>query len=143
MGFGIALVMSPMSTAAMNAVSVQKAGIASGVLQMARMVGGTVGVAATGAIFQSKLGSGFDPAALATAPEAARAVFVDALSSAMLLAAAVSLLGLVVAVTLVRGGGKRDEARRPAEAASPAPEAPANAPAAQAPVPAASGPPSR
>jgi len=143
LGFGIALVMSPMSTAAMNAVSVQKAGIASGVLQMARMVGGTVGVAATGAIFQSKLGSGFDPAALATAPEAARAVFVDALSSAMLLAAAVSLLGLVVAVTLVRGGGKRDEARRPAEAASPAPEAPANAPAAQAPVPAASGPPSR
>jgi EmrB/QacA subfamily drug resistance transporter len=143
LGFGIALVMSPMSTAAMNAVSVQKAGIASGVLQMARMVGGTVGVAATGAIFQSKLGSGFDPAALATAPEAARAVFVDALSSAMLLAAAVSLLGLVVAVTLVRGGGKRDEARRPAEAASPAPEAPANAPAAPAPVPAASGPPSR
>jgi EmrB/QacA subfamily drug resistance transporter len=143
LGFGIALVMSPMSTAAMNAVSVQKAGIASGVLQMARMVGGTVGVAATGAIFQSKLGSGFDPAALATAPEAARAVFVDALSSAMLLAAAVSLLGLAVAVTLVRGGGKRDEARRPVEAASPAPEAPANAPAAQAPVPAASGPPSR
>jgi MFS family permease len=104
MGFGIALVMSPMSTAAMNAVSVQKSGIASGVLQMARMVGGTVGVAATGAIFQSDLGSGFDPAALAAAPEAARAAFVDALDSAMLLAAGVSLLGFLVAVALVRGG---------------------------------------
>ena len=32
MGIGIALVMSPMSTAAMNAVSVQKSGVASGVL---------------------------------------------------------------------------------------------------------------
>src|SRR2546430_5812120 len=58
MGVGIALVMSPMSTAAMNAVSVAKSGVASGVLQMSRMIGASVGVAATGAIFQSRLGSG-------------------------------------------------------------------------------------
>jgi EmrB/QacA subfamily drug resistance transporter len=113
MGLGIALVMSPMSTAAMNAVSVQKAGVASGVLQMARMVGGTVGVAATGAIFQSQLGAGFDPAALVAAPEAARAVFVDALSSAMLLSAVVAVLGFVVAVTTLRGG----RSERPGEKA--------------------------
>ena len=113
MGIGIALVMSPMSTAAMNAVNVQKAGVASGVLQMSRMVGGTVGVAATGAIFQHQLGSGFDPATLVGAPEQAQAVFVDALSSAMLLAAAVSVLGFVVAVTLLRGGrAARQTARR-------------------------------
>jgi EmrB/QacA subfamily drug resistance transporter len=112
MGVGIALVMSPMSTAAMNAVSVQKAGVASGVLQMSRMVGGTVGVAATGAIFQSQLGGGFDPASLAAAPEQAQAIFVDALSSAMLLAAGVSVLGFVVAVTLLRGS----RAKRPTEA---------------------------
>ena len=93
MGIGIALVMSPMSTAAMNAVSVQKSGVASGVLQMSRMVGASVGVAATGAIFQSQLGSGFNPAQLATAPEQARATFVDALSSAMLLAAIVVVAG--------------------------------------------------
>src|SRR6185369_14198565 len=68
MGIGIAMVMSPMSTAAMNAVSVQKAGGASGVLQMSRMIGASVGVAATGAIFQSKLGSGFNPASLTAAP---------------------------------------------------------------------------
>ncbi len=125
MGFGIALVMSPMSTAAMNAVSVQKSGIASGVLQMARMVGGTVGVAATGAIFQSDLGSGFDPAALATAPDAARAAFVDALGSAMLLAAVVSALGFVVAVALVRGGGARrvDTQEAVEESAAAVPEA--------------------
>jgi EmrB/QacA subfamily drug resistance transporter len=121
MGVGIALVMSPMSTAAMNAVNVQKAGVASGVLQMSRMVGGTVGVAATGAIFQSQLGSGFDPASLVAAPEAARAAFVDALSSAMLLAAAVSVLGFIVAVTLLRGSiAERPTGLHGREAAAPA-----------------------
>jgi hypothetical protein len=47
------LTMSPMSTAAMNSVSSDKAGVASGILSMSRMVGGTFGVAAIGALFQS------------------------------------------------------------------------------------------
>ncbi len=50
LGLGIGLVMSPMSTAAMNAVDQTKAGVASGVLSMSRMVGGTFGVAAMGAL---------------------------------------------------------------------------------------------
>src|SRR5436190_19274121 len=53
MGVGIALTMSPMSTAAMNSVQVAKAGVASGILSMNRMVGGSLGVAVTGAVFQS------------------------------------------------------------------------------------------
>jgi MFS family permease len=53
MGLGMGLTMSPMSTAAMNAVSSDKAGAASGILSMSRMVGGTFGVAAIGALFQS------------------------------------------------------------------------------------------
>jgi EmrB/QacA subfamily drug resistance transporter len=52
MGFGLALTISPMSTAAMNSVSQDKAGVASGILSMTRMVGGTLGVAALGALFQ-------------------------------------------------------------------------------------------
>jgi EmrB/QacA subfamily drug resistance transporter len=52
MGVGMALTMSPMSTAAMNAVSPEKAGAASGILSMSRMVGGTFGVAVIGALFQ-------------------------------------------------------------------------------------------
>jgi EmrB/QacA subfamily drug resistance transporter len=52
MGLGIGLTMSPMSTAAMNAVQETKAGVASGILSMSRMVGGTFGVAAVGALFQ-------------------------------------------------------------------------------------------
>ncbi len=54
LGIGIALTMSPMTSAAMNAVAVQKAGIASGVLSMFRMVGGSLGIAVTGAIFQAR-----------------------------------------------------------------------------------------
>ena len=53
MGVGMALVMSPMSTAAMNAVANAKAGIASGILSMNRMIGGTLGVAVIGAVFQA------------------------------------------------------------------------------------------
>src|SRR4029077_7659019 len=52
-GLGIGFVMSPMSTAAMNAVDRTKAGVASGVLSMTRMVGSTFGVAALGAIIAS------------------------------------------------------------------------------------------
>jgi EmrB/QacA subfamily drug resistance transporter len=53
MGLGMGLVMSPMSTAAMNAVDQSKAGAASGILSMSRMVGGTFGVAVMGALIQS------------------------------------------------------------------------------------------
>ena len=60
LGIGVAMTMSPMTSAAMNAVPVQKAGIASGVLSMFRMVGGSLGVAVTGAIFQGLVSSQLD-----------------------------------------------------------------------------------
>ena len=60
LGVGIAMTMSPMTSAAMNAVAVEKAGIASGVLSMFRMVGGSLGVAVTGAIFQGLVRSRLD-----------------------------------------------------------------------------------
>jgi EmrB/QacA subfamily drug resistance transporter len=60
MGAGMALVMSPMSTAAMNAVADAKAGIASGILSMNRMIGGTLGVAVIGAVFQGAARSKLD-----------------------------------------------------------------------------------
>ena len=57
MGLGMGLVMSPMSTAAMNAVDRTKAGAASGVLSMSRMVGSTFGVAVMGALVTTIGGS--------------------------------------------------------------------------------------
>lgn len=62
MGLGIALTMSPMSTAAMNAVAEAKSGLASGLLSMARMIGGTFGVAVLGAIFQGQSRASLDSA---------------------------------------------------------------------------------
>jgi EmrB/QacA subfamily drug resistance transporter len=60
LGIGVAMTMSPMTSAAMNAVPVQKAGVASGVLSMFRMVGGSLGIAVTGAIFQGLVSSRLD-----------------------------------------------------------------------------------
>jgi EmrB/QacA subfamily drug resistance transporter len=92
MGGGVALTMSPMSTAAMNAVSTAKAGIASGVLSMFRMIGGSFGVAAIGAIFQSEAGSALAPS---------RDAFIHALSHAMWLSTAFAAAGVVIAFTMI------------------------------------------
>ena len=93
LGIGIALTMSPMTSAAMNAVPVEKAGIASGVLSMFRMIGGSLGVAVTGAIFQGAVGN----------PETASpADFVDALGHAMTVSAAVAIVGATIAALTIR-----------------------------------------
>ncbi|MFI5122929.1 MAG: MFS transporter [Vicinamibacteria bacterium] len=108
MGVGMALVMSPMSTAAMNAVPLAKAGVASGILSMNRMIGGTLGVAVIGAVFQAQAPAGtHDPAA-----------FVHAFSSAMWVATGVAVAGALVAVTMLRG--RADRAPTLAEAEAPA-----------------------
>jgi len=96
LGIGIALTMSPMTSAAMNAVAVEKAGIASGVLSMFRMVGGSLGVAITGAIFQGAAGSSF----VTATPQH----FVDGLSNAMFVSGAVTLVGAVVAALAITPG---------------------------------------
>jgi EmrB/QacA subfamily drug resistance transporter len=98
LGLGIALTMSPMTSAAMNAVPVEKAGIASGVLSMFRMVGGSLGVAITGAIFQGSVGASFS--------EASPQQFVDALGYAMSVCAVVAAIGAVIGAVAIRA--KRD-----------------------------------
>jgi EmrB/QacA subfamily drug resistance transporter len=132
MGIGIALVMSPMSTAAMNAVHPSKAGVASGVLSMSRMVGGTFGVAALGALVAtlggSKLSSllpampaaqrgklvdalGAGAAASGAVPPAVanamREAYVYALQYGLLIGGAVALVGAVFAAALVGDRAER------------------------------------
>jgi EmrB/QacA subfamily drug resistance transporter len=132
MGLGMGLVMSPMSTAAMNAVDASKAGVASGILSMSRMVGGTFGVAALGALVSAvgrhdldaklpglpagvrdrlaeNLGvvpPGSLPAEVAAVSKEA---FVHALQIGLKVGAAVAFAGSVVAFTLVRGGPARGQ----------------------------------
>jgi EmrB/QacA subfamily drug resistance transporter len=147
MGIGIALVMSPMSTAAMNSVPAEKAGLGSGVLSMSRMVGGTFGVAAIGALFQhlarsdlsdrlagtgissaqqdqivQNLGAGSQASSMPPqAVSAAHDAFIHALSNGMWLSCGVAALGAVLAFLLIepRAAGSREPAPR-GEAASEA-----------------------
>jgi MFS family permease len=146
MGLGVALTMSPMSTAAMNAVHPTKAGVASGTLSMSRMVGGTFGVAALGALVaalgRSKLeqllptlpagqrehlvdalGAG-GSAAGGTSPavaDAMREAFVHALQYGLALGAVVAVLGAIVAaVTLGGARAQHEPVAVDAAAATPA-----------------------
>jgi EmrB/QacA subfamily drug resistance transporter len=80
LGLGMGLVMSPMSTAAMNSVDRTKAGAASGLLSMTRMVGSTFGVAVMGALVATIGASELD-SSLPNIPAAARQHIVDALGS--------------------------------------------------------------
>jgi EmrB/QacA subfamily drug resistance transporter len=109
MGVGIALVMSPMSTAAMNAVDQSKAGVASGILSMSRMVGGTLGVAVLGTFIGQT---------------ASQADFVDSLGQGLLIGAFVAAAGAIIAWAFISpelAGG----AIRPAPPAGEAPAPPA------------------
>ena len=121
LGIGIALTMSPMTTAAMNAVSVDKAGIASGVLSMFRMVGGSLGVAVTGAIFQGAVGN----------PETATpADFVDALGHAMTVSGVVALAGAAIAAAAIRARRKGISPKEAEAALATNPDPPGQAQAA-------------
>jgi EmrB/QacA subfamily drug resistance transporter len=144
MGLGMGLVMSPMSAAAMNAVDRAKAGVASGTLSMSRMVGGTFGVAALGALIAAVgrsdlekslpnvsagvrermvdgLGSG---AGLDGAPahvqSAAGHAFVDALSTGLMVSAIAALVGAVLAWALIRDNRPDVPSEAPAERAGAA-----------------------
>jgi EmrB/QacA subfamily drug resistance transporter len=95
-GAGMALVMTPMSAAAMGSVSVDKAGVASGVLNTFRQVGGALGIAVLGAILTSRQDS-----ALASGASPADA-FVDGFQTALLVGAVFAFLGAITAAALVR-----------------------------------------
>jgi EmrB/QacA subfamily drug resistance transporter len=80
MGIGMGLVMSPMSTAAMNAVDRTKAGVASGTLSMSRMVGGTFGVAVMGALVTA-IGTSDLASSLPHVPAATRTTIANSLGA--------------------------------------------------------------
>jgi EmrB/QacA subfamily drug resistance transporter len=145
MGIGMAFVMSPMSTAAMNSVEPTKAGVASGILSMSRMVGGTFGVAVLGAMVATLGRSKIDqllpsvPAStrsamagalgsgetLHSAPtrivQAGHEAFVYSLQNGLRLGSAVALAGALVAWTMV---GRDRRETEPLAAESLLPEAP-------------------
>jgi EmrB/QacA subfamily drug resistance transporter len=95
-GVGMSFVMTPMSAAAMGAVSVDKAGVASGVLNTFRQVGVALGIAITGAIITNRA------AAAARAGADPPHAFVHGLTFGMRVSAVICLGGAVAAAVLVR-----------------------------------------
>jgi DHA2 family methylenomycin A resistance protein-like MFS transporter len=98
-GIGFGLAMSPLTGAAIQAVSPQEGGLASGISSTTRQIGAVLGVAVLGAIVRTAQSHG--------------ASFEDGLNSVFVTAGAVTLAGAVFT-------GLRLVKATPAEAASPA-----------------------
>ena len=94
-GVGMSLAMTPTTAAAMGSVPVDKAGVGSAVLNSMRQVGGSLGIALMGAIVAASVN------VPQTDPRAA-AQFVDGYHNALHVAAAIAIVGAVVAVLTVR-----------------------------------------
>ena len=109
-GVGMALTMSPMTSAAMASVPVDKAGVGSGVLNSFRQVGGSLGIALMGAILASYLAPG----------DRNPQDFVNGLHAALTVSAVIVFAGAAVAVLTVKPSrrGERRLARRKLAASS-------------------------
>jgi EmrB/QacA subfamily drug resistance transporter len=94
-GVGMAMTMSPMTSAAMGAVPVDNAGVGSGVLNSFRQVGGSLGIAIMGAVVASQIDA-------RVGTPAYRAQFVDGYHLGLYVAAAIAFSGALVAMALVR-----------------------------------------
>jgi EmrB/QacA subfamily drug resistance transporter len=94
-GVGMALTMTPTTAAAMGSVPVDKAGVGSAVLNSARQVGGSLGIAVMGAIVASQVSV---PRVSPQFPDQ----FVSGYHHALYAAALIALAGSVVAVVMVR-----------------------------------------
>jgi predicted MFS family arabinose efflux permease len=101
MGVGMAMTMTPTTAAAMSSVPRDQAGVGSAVLNSMRQVGGSLGIAVTGAIVAhvsaSSLADGH------SRPVA----FVDGFQVGLEVAAAVAVAGAVIAVATMRSHSQR------------------------------------
>ena len=90
-GVGMALTMTPSAAAATRSVPVDKAGVGAAVLNSARQIGGTMGIAIMGAIMAAEIGG-----------DRRRRHSCAASSELALVAAGIALVRAIVAFTLVR-----------------------------------------
>ena len=109
-GVGMACTMTPSAAAATRSVPVDKAGVGSAVLNCARQVGGTMGIALMGAIIAGEAGG-----------ERTVEAFMRGFQVALTVAAGIALVGAVVAYVLVRP--HEEASRRRPERASAEPVA--------------------
>jgi EmrB/QacA subfamily drug resistance transporter len=111
-GLGMSFVMTPMSAAAMGAAPVDKAGVASGVLNTFRQVGVALGIAITGAIVANRAAAAARGGA--SPPEA----FVHGLTFAMKVSALICFGAAIAAAVLVRKYQHAEPGEQPVELAA-------------------------
>ena len=131
LGAGMGLAMTPATAAITEALPSAKQGVGSAMNDLARELGGALGIAVVGSlqqtIYRSDLALPGLPADAAdqarsslaaathlgaTVSEQAHSAFVDGFQSALLWAAAVVAVGFVVVGLLLRGTGRSDQVRR-------------------------------
>jgi EmrB/QacA subfamily drug resistance transporter len=143
LGFGMGLIFMSTSLAAQNSVALPRMGVATGLVNFTRQLGGAVGVAVAASVMltslTSRLTEAFGAGAIDTnqvlaptgqqqVPPEVRAVVADAFSGALhqvfWVAFVVSLLGLVCTLLMPRGNAARlrDAARREATVDAVSPE---------------------
>jgi MFS family permease len=103
-GVGMSAAMAPVTAAAMQSVRPDKAGVGSAVLNSMRQVGGSLGIAIMGAIV----------AASATPGQVDPAAFVRGFHHALITAAALTVLGALIAAITLPGRPRRESERAPA-----------------------------
>ncbi len=129
-GAGIALMLTPVATAAMNAVEPRHAGIASGLLNVAQRAGGSLGIALLSTVLTNRqamhkeiIGAGINLSSLSSITGAGtetgraailgiiqRAAAVRAFDDVFVLAAGITILGLLPAFLLsAKPAAKRGE----------------------------------
>jgi EmrB/QacA subfamily drug resistance transporter len=94
-GFGMGLVMTPTTAAAMGSVPVAKAGVGSAVINAMRQVGGSLGIAILGAVVATQVHTQIPGPRFAEE-------FTRGYHDALYVAAAITLSAAVIAVTFVR-----------------------------------------
>jgi EmrB/QacA subfamily drug resistance transporter len=109
-GLGMAMTMTPTTAAVMSSVPTDKAGVGSAVLNSARQVGGSLGIAVMGAVVAGQIH--VPRGSVAFPPE-----FVSGYHDALYLAASIAFAGGAVAVATVRQVSHREAGAVAAEAA--------------------------
>jgi EmrB/QacA subfamily drug resistance transporter len=100
-GVGIGLVNAPLASTAVSTVRQERAGMASGLNNTFRQLGIATGIAALGAIFQSKVGTSTF-GTTGHLPESAKVAFISGLNAILEVGAVVAAIGAVLALVLVR-----------------------------------------
>jgi predicted MFS family arabinose efflux permease len=95
-GIGMGMTMTPVTAAAMSAVAVDKAGVGSAVLNSARQVGGSLGIAIMGAIVAST------SAASLRSGDTPQLAYLHGFHDALRVGAVLCVAGAVVAVLAIR-----------------------------------------